>query len=135
MKRILVSAEMFGYGPVTTLLNVMKEFPKDPNLQFDFIGNGVALEQAKMSNFFKKHYVCNNYDINSLNRFKNIFPLYDALISSENPVCAIFGMESNIKKVYYIDNLVWMWDAIMLLGFLFQKLCHVKKILIELEEI
>ena len=54
MKRILVSAEMFGYGPVTTLLNVMKEFPKDPNLQFDFIGNGVALEQAKMSNFFKK---------------------------------------------------------------------------------
>ena len=112
MKRILVSAEMFGYGPVTTLLNVMKEFPKDSNLQFDFIGNGVALEQAKMSNFFKEYYVCNNYDINSLNHFKNIFSSYDALISSENPVCAIFGMENNIKKVYYIDNLVWMWDTI-----------------------
>lgn len=112
MKRILVSAEMFGYGPVTTLLNVMKEFTDYDDLQFDFIGNGVALEQAQMSGFFKKYYICDNYDVNELLKIKKIFSLYDAMISSENPVGAIFGMEHGIKKVYYIDNLMWMWDAI-----------------------
>lgn len=112
MKKILVSAEMFGYGPITTLLNVMPEFSTYDDLEFDFIGNGVALEQAKMSGFFKKFYVCNTYDIDDLEKFKKIFPTYDAMISSENPVGIIFGMEHGIKKVYYIDNLVWMWDTI-----------------------
>lgn len=112
MKKILVSAEMFGYGPITTLLNVMPEFSTYDDLEFDFIGNGVALEQAKMSGFFKKFYACNTYDIDDLEKFKKIFPTYDAMISSENPVGIIFGMEHGIKKVYYIDNLVWMWDTI-----------------------
>lgn len=112
MKKILVSAEMFGYGPITTLLNVMPEFSTYDDLEFDFIGNGVALEQAKMSGFFKKFYVCNTYDIEDLEKLKKIFPTYDAMISSENPVGIIFGMEHGIKKVYYIDNLVWMWDTI-----------------------
>ena len=112
MKKILVSAEMFGYGPITTLLNVMPEFSTYDDLEFDFIGNGVALEQAKMSGFFKNFYVCNTYDIDDLEKFKKIFPTYDAMISSENPVGIIFGMEHGIKKVYYIDNLVWMWDTI-----------------------
>lgn len=112
MKKILVSAEMFGYGPITTLLNVMPEFSTYDDLEFDFIGNGVALEQAKMSGFFKNFYVCNTYDIDDLEKFKKIFPTYDAMISSENPVGIIFGMEHGIKKVYYIDNLVWMWDII-----------------------
>ncbi len=112
MKKVLVSAEMFGYGPITTALNVIKEFKEKRDIEFDFIGNGIALEQAQMSGIFKNYYVCNNYDKQDLDRNKDTFSLYDAMISSENPVGAVFGMEHGIKKVYYIDNLMWMWDNI-----------------------
>ena len=110
--RILVSAESFGYGPITTGLNVVKELKNYPNLKLDFIGSGIALEQAKMSGFFDKLYICDTFDNKDLEKNIDIFKKYDILLSSENVNGAIFALENGIKNTYYIDNLMWMWDKI-----------------------
>ena len=60
--RVLVSAESFGYGPITTCLNIVKELKKYDDVTLDFIGSGIALEQAKMSNYFDKYYICDTFD-------------------------------------------------------------------------
>lgn len=108
---ILVSAESFGYGPITTCLSVIKELKKYDDVTVDFIGSGISLEQAKLSGFFNKFYECDTYDFESLKKFENVFKKYNILFSSENVNGAIYGLNF-IKNVYYVDNLVWMWDKI-----------------------
>jgi len=110
--RILVSAESFGYGPITTGLNIVKELKNHSNLKLDFIGSGIALEQAKMSGFFDKLYICDTFDNKDLEKNIDIFKKYDMLLSSENVNGAIFALKNGIKNTYYIDNLMWMWDKI-----------------------
>ncbi len=121
--RILVSAESFGYGPIATCLNVMKELKKHDDVILDFIGSGIALEQAKLSGYFDKYYVCETYDFESLKKFEDVFKQYKVLFASENINGAIFGLKF-IKNTYYVDNLVWMWDEIP------KKLGKVKKFFI-----
>ena len=110
--RILVSAESFGYGPITTGLNVVKELIKFPNVKVDFIGSGIALEQAKISGYFDKYYICDTFDFKDLERNIEVFKSYDLYLSSENVNGAIFALQNGLKNTYYIDNLVWMWDKI-----------------------
>lgn len=110
--KILVSAESFGYGPITTGLNVVKELKKYDNVILDFIGSGIALEQAKISGYFDNFYICDTYDMNSLKESKEIFENYDIYLSSENVNGAIFALENGLKNTYYLDNLMWMWDEI-----------------------
>ena len=110
--RILVSAESFGYGPVTTGLNVVKELRKYPDVTLDFIGSGIALEQAKLSGYFLNFYVCDTYDLDSLRKYKDILSSYDAYLSAENLNGAIFALENGLYNTYYLDNLMWMWDKI-----------------------
>mgnify|MGYP000112180757 CR=1 FL=1 len=109
--KILVSAESFGYGPITTCLSVVRELKKHKDVGVDFIGSGISLEQAKLSGFFDNFYLCDTYDIESLKKFDNVFKKYYIFFSSENVNGAIYGMKF-IKNTYYVDNLVWMWDKI-----------------------
>lgn len=109
---ILVSAESFGYGPITTGLNVVKELIKYPDVTVDFIGSGIALEQAKISGYFNQIYVCDTFDFTSLEKQVNIFKKYDIFLSAENINGAIFALNNGIKNTYYLDNLMWMWDKI-----------------------
>lgn len=109
--KILVSAESFGYGPIATCLSVIKELKKHADISIDFIGSGISLEQAKLSGYFDKYYVCDTYDLESLKKFTNVFKKYKIFFSSENVNGAIFGLNF-IKNTYYVDNLVWMWDKI-----------------------
>ena len=67
--KILVSAESFGYGPITTGLNVVKELKKFSNISLDFIGSGIALEQAKLSNCFENYYLCDTNDFKDLKKY------------------------------------------------------------------
>lgn len=122
--RILVSAESFGYGPITTCLNIVKELKKYDDVVLDFIGSGIALEQAKMSNYFDKYYICDTFDLNDLEIKKAVFKQYSIYLSSENVNGAIFALENGLNNTYYVDNLVWMWDKIP------EKLNNVKKFFI-----
>ena len=109
--KILVSAESFGYGPVATCLNVMKELKKHDDVTVDFIGSGISLEQAKLSGYFDKFYECDTYDFDALKEFDDVFKEYNIFFSSENVNGAIYAQKF-IKNTYYVDNLVWMWDKI-----------------------
>lgn len=110
--KILVSAESFGYGPITTGLNIVKELKKYSDVHLDFIGSGIALEQARMSGYFDSYYVCDTYDMNSLEKNKEIFEKYTIYLSSENVNGAIFALQAGLQNTYYVDNLMWMWDKI-----------------------
>lgn len=110
--RILVSCESFGYGPVATGLCVCKELKKYDDVKLDFIGSGIAYEQAKMSGYFDKFYLCDTFDFDDLDKHKKVIQSYDIFLSSENLNGAIYALKSNIKKTYYIDNLMWMWDKV-----------------------
>lgn len=110
--KILVSAESFGYGPISTALNVVKHLKKYEDVQLDFIGFGISMEQAKLSGYFENFYTCNTYDKKDLEAKKDIITAYDIFFSSENIEGTIFAINNKIKKVYYVDNLMWMWDKI-----------------------
>ena len=110
--RILVSCESFGYGPVATGLCVCKKLKKYDDVKLDFIGSGIAYEQAKMSGYFDKFYLCDTFDFDDLDKHKKVIQSYDIFLSSENLNGAIYALKSNIKKTYYIDNLMWMWDKV-----------------------
>lgn len=109
--KVLVSAESFGYGPISTCLDVVKELKKFDDVSLDFIGSGISLEQAKLSKYFDKFYECDTYDKEDLKKFADVYKEYDIYFNSENIQGAIFGL-NYIKNVYYVDNLVWMWDEI-----------------------
>ena len=109
--KILVSAESFGYGPIATCLSVIKELKKYKDVSVDFIGSGISLEQAKLSGYFDQYYECDTYDFESLKDFEDVFKQYNIFFSSENVNGAIFGLNF-IENIYYVDNLVWMWDMI-----------------------
>ena len=81
---VLVTAEHFGYGPIATALNVVKELKKYDDITLSFMGTGIALEQAKMSNYFDKIIECKTYDINELKKVKMILLNFDVILSSEN---------------------------------------------------
>ena len=110
--KILVTAEQFGYGPIATCLNVIKELKKYPNIELTFMGTGIALEQAIMSNYFDKIIECKTYDIKELEQKKEEFYKYDVILSSENIPGAIYALKLGLKNVYYMDNLMWMWDKL-----------------------
>lgn len=109
---ILVTAEQFGYGPVATALSVVKELKKYPEIKLTFMGTGIALEQAVMSNYFDKIIECKTFDFDELEKYKNIILSFDVILSSENQPGAKFAITNGHKNVYFIDNLMWMWDKL-----------------------
>lgn len=110
--KILFSAESFGYGPIITGLNIVKELKKYNDINIDFIGSGVALEQAKMTDYFENFIECDTFDLEELEKNKKLILSYNSLISSENMNGAIFAIRNRMNKIYYIDNLMWMWDKL-----------------------
>lgn len=111
--KILVTAEAFGYGPIITATSVISHF-RDvaPQFEINFMGSGIALEQAIASNLFDHYFTCHTHDFDELEKNNGELMNHDLLISSENLNGALYWL-SNIKKpIYYIDNLMWMWDEI-----------------------
>lgn len=114
---ILVTAEKFGYGPIITCLNVIKQLKKELyhqklNIKLYFLGTSIAKEQALLSNFFDKVIECKTYDYSELEKQQQLFENAIAVLSSENQFGAIYAKRLGHKNVYFIDNLVWMWDRI-----------------------
>ncbi len=114
---ILVTAEKFGYGPIITCLNVIKQLKNELyrqklNIKLYFLGTSIAKEQAVLSNLFDKVIECKTYDYSELEKQQQIFKDAVAVLSSENQFGAIYAKRLGNKNVYFIDNLVWMWDRI-----------------------
>lgn len=114
---ILITAEKFGYGPIITCLNVVKNLSntlskKNRKEKLIFLGTSIAKEQAILSKLFDQVIECKTYDYNELESFKSLFVNAKAILSSENQFGAIYAKRLALKNVYFIDNLVWMWDQI-----------------------
>ena len=110
--KILVTAEAFGYGPIATCLNVVKELKKYSVVKMTFLGTGIALEQAKMTNYFDTLLECKTFDYEALERARELFLGHDVILSFENIPGAAYALKIGLKNVYYIDNLMWMWDKL-----------------------
>lgn len=110
MKKVCVTAEAFGYGPIITCVNIIKKLRKKTNISFVFLGSGVALEQAKMSGLFADYVECETYLEKELKK-QEIFRNAEWIISFENLMGAVLGVREN-KHVLYVDNLFWMWDSL-----------------------
>ena len=65
-----------------------------------------------MSNLFKKCIDCDLNNNKELEKNLNKFKEYDAILSSDTLNGTIFMVNNSIDNIYYLDNLVWMWDKI-----------------------
>lgn len=109
--QILVTAEMFGYGPIITCNYLVESLKNKVCAKWIFMGSGIAMEQAKRTGFFDEYVFCETYDIDELEKKRNYFEESDAVISVENLQGALFCVRNSFK-VYYIDNLFWLWGSI-----------------------
>ncbi|WP_240420355.1 hypothetical protein [Paenibacillus periandrae] len=109
--KILVTAESFGYGPIITCLNVIEKLKRRTVGTFSFLGSGVSMEQAKLSELFDEYVECDTFSSADLKKHDGVFNEASFIVSSENIEGAIYGVKAG-KKVFYIDNLFWMWDEI-----------------------
>lgn len=110
MKTVCVTAEAFGYGPIITCVNIMKNLRKKMDISFVFLGSGVALEQARMSGLFADYVECETYSAEALKN-QEIFQNVEWIVSFENLMGAVLGVREH-KHVLYVDNLFWMWDSL-----------------------
>ena len=111
MLRVLVTAESFGYGPIITCLNIMKALRERLKGYYIFMGSGVSLEQAARSGLFDEYKECDTFSCRCLEDYKELFISVDFLLSLENIEGAVFGVRLG-TKVFYVDNLFWMWDEL-----------------------
>lgn len=114
-KYILFTAEKFGYGPVITCLNIAHELKKTVlklGIKMIFLGTSIAKEQATKSKIFDEVIECKTYDYKELELKKDLFMNASAILCSENQFGAIFATKLGLKNVFFVDNLVWMWDKI-----------------------
>lgn len=112
---ILVTAEKFGYGPIITCLNVVKKLKpmaEKNGLKLVFLGTSIAKEQAEKSGLFNEILECETFDYSKLKEFKTLFENAKAILCSENQFGAIYAKSLGLKNVFFLDNLVWMWDKI-----------------------
>jgi len=110
-KKILVTAEAFGYGPIITCLNIIKELREKVAGEYIFLGSGVAFEQAYKCNFFDEYIQCDTFNRKDLEKYRKLFESVDFILSSENMEGAKYAVDLGVK-VFYVDNLFWMWDEI-----------------------
>lgn len=108
---ILVTAEFFGFGPIVTCINIIEKLKKRLQGHYIFLGSGISMEYAVESKLFDEIVECKTYDYECLKEQEEIFNNSDFVLSVENLQGAIYSVRCG-HKVYYIDNLFWMWKDI-----------------------
>ncbi|MFZ2152724.1 MAG: hypothetical protein WAV41_01555 [Microgenomates group bacterium] len=104
MKKILCSAQSFGYGPVSKLVTLVKLISslEGSDVEVDFVGDSIALIYVQQNkNLFNK-----------ITSFSGTYPdlqSYDLVISVMEPHLAIWSSLNN-KKTFYVDSLFWFWS-------------------------
>ena len=108
MRRILFSAQGFGFGPTAKAAVVATWLQKyKSDIVMDFIGSGSAYELARS----RKSIFTNIYNGKQLatiqEKIKNKY--YDAVISVMAPQITLIAHVFHIP-VFLIDSLYWFWD-------------------------
>lgn len=110
-KTYVLLADAFGYGPITTLIGIAKELKKQ-DVNLIFVGPKFCLEKIKKEHICKKH-ICMKYIDKEIEKNINYFLKADKIIAVETTDILIYLINHyNLKNIYLIDNLFWMWDFI-----------------------
>lgn len=108
-KKYILLADAFGYGPITTLINISKELKKKKIEQI-FIGPKFCLKKIKKENLCDE-YIEMNYNLEEIEKNINYFKDADKIIAVETTDILIYLIKKyKLKNIYLIDNLFWMWD-------------------------
>jgi len=106
-RRIIVTAQSFGYGPCSkavTISSYLKRF--DSSIQVDFTGSGTALDFAA-SNYSVFDNIIKRADPNDYSVISN--GEYDSLISIMDPTSVLCAKQRG-KKTAYVDSLYFFWN-------------------------
>lgn len=103
-------ADAFGYGPITTLCQIVIELKKQLKGNYIFTGPKMCISQAKKYNIFHE-FIEMNYTNNEIDQNKEVFLSANKIIAVETTDILIYLINHyKIKNIYLIDNLFWMWD-------------------------
>ncbi len=112
-KTIVVQAENFGFGPASIAVSVLKKLKRKGLKGYEvvFMGNGVALELAKLSNDVDRYVNIDTINIEEMKQKKYLLGDVQLFISVVSPTGAIFAKQEGFK-VCYIEVLFWYFDNI-----------------------
>jgi hypothetical protein len=112
---ILFDAEPFCFGPISTLLNIVKEMRNTPSLadlDFVLLGTLTSKQLAETANLFERIVDCDTTQIGDLQQCSDYFKSASLFISNTNVRSVYFAKAIGVCPVVYIDTLFWMWDRL-----------------------
>ncbi len=132
-KTIVVQAENFGFGPSSIAVSVLRRLKMKgiDDYEVVFMGNGVALQLAKMTNDVDRYVNIDTINMVEMEQKKYLLGDVQLFISVVSPTGAIFAKNAGFKTSY-IEPLFWYFDNMdkRLLGtdyFFVQRLTDTKK--------
>jgi hypothetical protein len=106
-RKILVTAEPYGFGPSSKALAIARELTADRATTVVFAGTGTAHAAAsRETKLFDGVALMRRYDADSL---ADSVRGYDLVISVMEPSLALAAAAEQIPCLY-VDSLFWMWD-------------------------
>lgn len=110
---IVVQAENFGFGPTSIALAVLSNLKSKGIDKYEivFMGHGVALQLAKLSNLVDRYVNINTSNIKEMEDKKHLLGNVKLFISVVSPTGAIFAKNAGFK-VCYIEPLFWFFDSL-----------------------
>jgi len=110
--KILFLTENFGYGPVSTMCEVVKKFKElYPNFECFFWGNSHTAQICQKSNLFDDVLVANSYSSELIEQNKELIMNVDKIVAVET-TDVIINLRNmyDLRNIYLIDNIFWLWD-------------------------
>ncbi len=106
-KRVLCTAEAFGYGPASKLVALLHWFAPPQPVEFTFVGDGIACELCRTGPF--NRYVCGNpTDLGQHSPFQRELAGHQAIISAMEFMPLASARRAGLVTVLF-DSLFWFW--------------------------
>lgn len=110
---VVFISNRFGYGPTTALLNIVKEFIKNGEVNLVFAGSGICKEAFCLAP--EKKVIFCELDERDYNKMKDFLSQYKDekifIISCLNRLAIMVAKELNIPNAL-VDLLTWTWNEI-----------------------
>ncbi|EDN71329.1 hypothetical protein BGP_0799 [Beggiatoa sp. PS] len=108
-RQVFFEAPDFGFGPISTTIELVSHLTEEFNCQIISSGNSLALAKASLAKI-AMHEV-ETFNSNGWVFVKNVIPPSSVIISNTNLPFAAWAIEQG-HHVGVIDTLFWMWDSL-----------------------
>lgn len=106
-RRVLVTAEPYGFGPSSKMLAITRELVKISGVTADFVGTGTAASAARReSEIFGR---VTDLERDHADQLVEAVRGYGLVVSVMEPSLSLVCATQNIPCLY-VDSLFWMWD-------------------------